>query len=133
VEIMNIRRDKTILSKDQKADWEINILANDDEVSRLEKEQETIVNNWAEMLNSKNDAERAEAELTLRIAAASEGFSREEEIERARKEIELGNKVNEKLQNYKAGQSEEEFELEQEQWGNQYKRLVKEAKEEIGF
>jgi hypothetical protein len=130
---MNIRRDKTILSKDQKADWEINILANDDEVSRLEKEQETIVNNWAEMLNSKNDAERAEAELTLRIAAASEGFSREEEIERARKEIELGNKVNEKLQNYKAGQSEEEFELEQEQWGNQYKRLVKEAKEEIGF
>lgn len=131
---MNIRRDKTNYNPDKDPNNWTNEMYHDGQNYEYEAEQKALVNSWKNIWNSGDEARIEEMDLARRISAVTEGDTPEERVQEAIKEFKAGQLITEKLQALAPqGQSIEEFEDETERFGAKYRRIVREARQEVGL
>lgn len=131
---MNVRRDKTQLNKQARADWELNAWQDDAMSARDEETQQAIVEGWKSIWNSGDQAKIEEMDLARRISAAAEDDTLEKRVSQVIKEVKANAIIEQKLQDLQhAGQTPEEFEEEQDSFGRTYRKIRKQAFEEVGL
>lgn len=131
---MNVRRDKTQLNKQARADWELNAWQDDAMSARDEETQQAIVEGWKSIWNSGDQAKIEEMELARRISAAAEDDTLEKRVAEVIKEVKVAGKVEQALQDLQqSGQSVEEFEMETDAFGRKYRQIVTKARREVGL
>lgn len=129
-----IRTDKTKLTREQKADWELRALADDAMSQRDLDTQDAIVQGWTDIWNSGDTAKIKEMELARRIGAVAEEDTLEKRVQESIKEFKAGQIITGKLQDLQnSGQTEEEFREDEENFGRKYRSIVKQARQEAGL
>lgn len=110
------------------------MMENDGLADREVEEQEALVAGWQSIWDSGDKAKIAEMELARRISAVTEEDTLEKRVQQVIKEVQADAIISQKLRDRApVGESVEEFAEAQEAFGNEYRRIVKQAREEVGL
>lgn len=128
------KKTKTQLSKEARADWELNAWEDDAMTQREKEKQESLLKSWKNIYSSGDEARIKEMEIARRISAATEEDTLEKRVQQSVKEFKAGQMITDRLQALAPqGQSVEEFQEETDIFGRRYRQIVKEVRKEVGL
>lgn len=130
-----IRKDSTNYNPNKDPfNWTNEHFKSDDELAREEETQQAIVKGWQDVWNSGDEAKIQEMELARRISAAAEEDTLESRVQQVIKEVKANAIIEQKLQDLQhSGQTPEDFMEEQDSFGRTYRKIRKQAFEEVGL
>jgi DNA-binding TFAR19-related protein (PDSD5 family) len=131
-----IRKDKTNYNPNTDSGNWTNTMFQDDAMTDSEKQKQSeLMSVWEHTAKRRlTDSELAEWELARRISASSEDDTTEKRVEEARKAFAMSGIVEQKLADLQnSGQTPEDFEFEQEMFGRNYRKIVAQARKEVGL
>ena len=123
-----IRKETTKVSKERKAEWEMDIMSKPNPIANLQR-VEGAVKYWEKMAEKAESgqlktSELEELELLRRISASTEGVTPESQRLARFERLKRIDKANEAIRAEKTGQSEEEYQKELEDLNKKYQRAL---------